>query len=87
MYRRTCRTTDVVGYIRPSRKCFPFYGCLLALLLLLAISAQQAECRPGQEDEMLPPHISVDEEFRDVDNLEVSRPSHQIKKANFLKER
>ncbi|XP_058983053.1 uncharacterized protein LOC131804330 [Musca domestica] len=79
MHRRNYRTTttDVVGGdIRPKRKCFPFHGCLFALLLLIAINAPWAECRPSSdEDEWLPQHFSVDEQFKDVDNLEI----HHVK--------
>ncbi|XP_061399067.1 uncharacterized protein LOC133334757 [Musca vetustissima] len=72
-------TTDVRGGvdIRPNRKCFPFHGCLFALLLLLiAINVPWAECRPSSdEDEWLPQHFSVDEQFKDADNLEI----HHVK--------
>ncbi|XP_073815977.1 hadley [Musca autumnalis] len=88
MRRRNNRTTtDVVGGdggggggivdIRPNRKCFPFHGCLFALLLLLiAINAPWAECRPSaDEDEWLPQDFKVNEEYKDADNLEI----HHVK--------
>lgn len=62
--------STIVGYFRPSRKCFSFNGSLLFLLILLVGIAQQTAARPSQ-DEDLPRGFNVGEEFRDVDNLEV----------------
>ncbi|XP_037811214.1 uncharacterized protein LOC119603295 isoform X2 [Lucilia sericata] len=63
----------VVDYFRPSRKCFSFNGSLLFLLILLVGGiAHQTAARPSH-DEDLPPGFNVNEEFRDVDNLEIHR--------------
>ncbi|KAI8130831.1 hypothetical protein FF38_07885 [Lucilia cuprina] len=68
----------VVGYFRPSRKCLSFNGSLLFLLILLVGGiAHQTAARPSH-DEDLPPGFNVNEEFRDVDNLEI----HRVKVVN-----
>lgn len=60
----------IVGYIRPSRKCFSFNGSFVFLLILLvAASIQQTAARPNPDEDL--PHDFNGEEFRDVDNLEV----------------
>ncbi|XP_075148387.1 hadley isoform X2 [Haematobia irritans] len=76
--KRTTTTTTMnlaYSHVSPNRKCFSFYGSLFGLLLLLAISTQQASCRPSNEDDLLPPQINIDEEYGDVDNLEI----HHVK--------
>ena len=63
----------VVGYFRPNRKCFSFNGSLLFLLLILLVgivAQHQAAARPSSDEE-LPQDFNNDEDFRNVDNLEV----------------
>uniref|UniRef100_A0A1I8PBK2 Uncharacterized protein n=1 Tax=Stomoxys calcitrans TaxID=35570 RepID=A0A1I8PBK2_STOCA len=80
---RNRQTTNVaVSHIRPNRKCFSLYQIFLGLLVLLAISTRQAVCRPSHEDELLPAHFNVDEEYGDADNLEI----HHVKLVDGIME-